>query len=159
MGLFNRKSTDTANTSTTLKLIEFEDEPKVNYGGTGRTLNILPGNRPNYELVVIPKLSVDCPFSATGIVHAFNSLKTSMVTSGHWSVCPVDKLISLLSIKMTTEKRVALKKLTMIHCIDWKNIHPSAVAEIPHLINSIITPTEDPVERLLNGGGIDFNSL
>lgn len=128
-------------------------------GNTEKELpRVVKGNRPNIELIVIPQMNISDPFEATGVVDALDKLKYSIMTRGCWNVCPINELMEILNIPRTAAVMAAVRKLSLVHCVDWHRIHPDAVAEMPDLINLILNP-KNPADDIMAGRKINWDSL
>lgn len=57
----------------------------------------------------------------------------------HFSICTLDRLHALKCFRYTDETRKIYEDLRHLHCVDWKNIPPDIMIEMPALLSAIFT--------------------
>lgn len=58
-----------------------------------------------------------------------------MLKGGHFSICTIDKIVEMLSIKPAREEYDILSTL---HCVDYNQMQPELLEQLPTLIMRVL---------------------
>lgn len=69
----------------------------------------------------------------------------NMVQSSHMNICTIDKIVQMLDIK---PDRDAYQVLHTLHCIDYSQMSPDLLAELPTLIHRVLNSPRFDASRI-----------
>lgn len=70
---------------------------------------------------------------------------TKLVQGGHFSICTIDKIAKMLSVK---PEREAYQILSALHCVDYNQMSPELMAELPNLISRVLQSPSFEASRI-----------
>lgn len=70
---------------------------------------------------------------------------TKLVSGGHFSICTIDTIAKMLGVK---PEREAYQILHTLHCVDYNQMAPALLNELPNLIARVLQSPSFEASRI-----------
>lgn len=92
-----------------------------------------------YDVIIFPHLDLSDPMTSTLFRKLSRDLEKHFYEYRYFSICEIRDIVKLARVTLCSRAEDSLEWLYKLHCVEFKDMHPEILSQLPHRINMVFT--------------------